>query len=696
MKSAFLNKGFIFCFLLILIQFAQIFYFQINDFLRPYDIAYWKDRYEHSQYKLPLSKRIIGDDGLYSYVGYQLTQGANPAGENAQAPPVGKYLIGLSILIFHNPAYYGLFIGVGSLIIFYFLSRILLQSNKGAILVSSLLLLDPLFFSQLWKAWLDIAQLFFLLLNLIIIISLDKFSYKNKILLIFISGMSLGLFAQAKTPILLPIIFILETLYFFLKGYIKKYPFFLFGVILSILFSYGEYFLLGNSIMDFLKLQKYIVSFWLQTKLDVHFDAIWQTLLFGKFPDISSGFPTNVSEWWIVWPIITVLGTYSCLRLIFSKKSSLVLKGIAIFVIGGLVIYTLIPSYPRYLLIILPFLYIFSFIMLRQLLSDKMKIIFFYGIILYGFYNATVFLSPDPNLLLQNFYYNFSHQYFQDVYQENIANSSLPIPNRQEFKVINQRLLWDATVKSITIEEKERNIPLFSNVGTVKIRVTYKTQDLGPFTEEKTINLVKENNQWKIRWDWDIALNKFSPGNYVEVNTQLGKRGTIFDHTGKILVQDKSGYLVLVNPEKINLKKEQEMLKFMQSYKYKVSDYFQNEYLENPLHDTYIPLFTFFKPMTDIEKNRLLSYSGVKLVDYPARIYVDMDPFSIKNVSHEECCTRIYSSYNYHGVKGFEKEYNSILAGYSGGAIVLKNPRGEIVRTIIDKKPKNGGNIVAY
>ena len=30
-----------------------------------FDQVYWKDKYEQSQWKLPLSQRTIGDDGLY-------------------------------------------------------------------------------------------------------------------------------------------------------------------------------------------------------------------------------------------------------------------------------------------------------------------------------------------------------------------------------------------------------------------------------------------------------------------------------------------------------------------------------------------------------------------------------------------------------------------------------------------------------
>lgn len=692
MKIAILKRGFIFFLLAIHIQFAQIIYFKQSEFLNRYDISYWKDRYEHSQYQLPLSKRIIGDDGLFAFAGYRVIHGDAPFSINIDKPPLGKYLIGIFIVLFSNPAYYALFFGIGSLILFYHIAKKLFQDSLLTYFATILLFLDPLFFSQFWKPWLDISQLFFLLLNFFLLTKIKK---NIKFLIPLLCGIALGFFIEIKPPILLPVIFILETSYMFINRLLKQYVYFICGITLGVIVPYFTYFN-ENGIITILKLHKYMYSLYYQSQLKVNIGAIWQVIGFGRFPDIVTGVPTYVSEWWVLWPLCTIVGLTFGVRLLFNKTEFGLLKIIYLFTSSSLIIFTFIPSYTRYLIILLPFIYLLAIKTIDQLLSQSLKNLLFMFVSVFGIIHAGFFLYPHTEGVLTNFYYNFSHQYFQDVYQENIAVSNKPLQNRQEFKIVNQRLLWDATVKSIGIEEKERNIPIFSNVGTVKIQVTYKTLDLGPFVEDKVINLIKENNQWKIKWDWNIVLNKFLPGNYIEVNTQLGKRGTIFDHTGRILVQDKSGYLVLVNPEKINLKKEQEMLKFMQSYKYKISDYFQNEYLENTLPNTYVPLFTFFKPITDIEKNRLLSYAGVRLIDYPARVYIDMDPFSIKNVFYEECCTRIYSSYNYHGVKDFEKEYNSILAGYSGGAIVLKNPNGELVRIVLDKKTKNGENIVAY
>lgn len=71
-------------------------------FTSRFDQEYWKDRYEHSQWKLPLSTRTLGDDGLFLYEGYRLARGDDPTNYNSEVPPLGKYLIGASIATLGN------------------------------------------------------------------------------------------------------------------------------------------------------------------------------------------------------------------------------------------------------------------------------------------------------------------------------------------------------------------------------------------------------------------------------------------------------------------------------------------------------------------------------------------------------------------------------------------------------------------
>ena len=683
----------IFCLFIFFIQFFQILYFKNNLFTEKYDATYWKDRYEHSQYQLPLSKRIIGDDGLFAYSGYRLINGDNPFSINNDKPPVAKYFFGLSILLFNNPLHITLFFGLVTLLIFYFLARQLLKDNNLALFVTAILFLDPLFFSQFWITGLDLIQLSFLLLNILLLLKVEK-TQKRNIFIALGSGLSLGLFAEVKPPILLPIIFVLESILLLYKSFKKEYLFFVLGFLLGIILPYLRFLYLGNGMVDILRIHKFMASIYLQSQLQAHVGAIWWALMFGKFPNITSGSFMNISEWWVLWPVAALLGIAVAIFSLFSKKIDVSYKGISIFLLIALTIFTFIPSYPRYLVIILPFLYIFGAKFVQIFFSRRKITLLLALLLIYGIFNSLFFLFPKPDTSLNGFYYNLSHLYFHDIYQENIANPKVLKLTRDQFRGISNKALENAQVQQIEIKELSRSISLLASEGNVKARITYRTQNLGSFYEDKLIKLVKINGSWKIQWDWNIIFEKFLPEYSLESKITIGKRGSIINSNGAYMAKDIDGYLLSVDPEKIDLKREQDMLKIFPNYGYKGDVYFQNAYLENVLPGTYVPLFTISQYISQKERDDFLSYPGLILTPYVSRVFANIDPKSIDNTFYNECCTRIYSSYSYHGIKGLEKKFDNVLWGYSGGKILMKNNGGTIIRMVYSKEGKDGKDIV--
>lgn len=691
-----MKKIFIFfCLTILLLQLFNIVYRQRALFFQEYDVTYWKDRFEHSQWVLPLSKRIIGDDGLYAYIGYGLVNGEGIAGFNSEMPPLGKYFIGLSIKFFNNPLYYSIFFTLGSLMLFYAIGIRVLKDKINSLFTVCLLFLDPLFFSQFWQSMLDISQLFFLLLNVLCAsLLLDKkTNNKTIVILPILCGATLGFFAQVKYPVFLFLILIIESVFFISKRTRKEFFLYIISVGLAVLVSNIKFFLDGNSIIDFLKFQKYGLSFYLKSQLTVHKDAIWQILFFGKFPLISAGKElSRVGEWWAMWPVITVIGLSASILFILKKEISFIWKGFGLFLLGSFFILTIIPSYPRYLVVILPFLYLVAIKFIQPFLNKKILILCLV-VLLYGIINSFFFLFPKPEIFLNNFYYNFSRFYFQDIYQENIFDNRALKLTRIQFRYIVGKAFDNAKIKAIDIKELEKNIPMFSAKGNIKIRLTYKTQDLGSFYEEKIIKLIQEDGKWKIKWDWDLVFNGFSPDFVVQTEIELGKRGSIINPKGEILAQDSESYLILVDPEKIDLKRESEMLDFISLIGDVKAPHLQNAYLENSLPGTYTPLVSLFSPLDQKIKTKLLSFPGVKLVSYPSRLYKGISKSSIANTFYYECCTKVYSSYNYHGIDGAEKNYDSVLWGHSGGKILIKDKKGAIIRVMFVRDKRDGRDI---
>lgn len=693
-RKFFSEKTVLLWILIVVVLFHVFYLLYINQhyFFEQYDISYWKDRFEHSQWQLPASKRILGDDGLFAYVGYRLMQGADLSLINPETPPVSKYFIGLSLILFQNPIYYALFFGIGSCVLFYVLANKVLKDSNVAFFITILFFLDPLFFTQFWKAWVDIGQLFWLLLNIVLLVY--GVSYKKHRYIFFLaSGVALGLFAMSKVPILLPIILLLECFYLFYKQMVKAIGVFVFAVAITIFAVHIQYFLLGHSIIDFLKYQKFVFSFFQQSRLVPHLGAAWVVLLSGRFPDLVTGVLTQVSEWSPLWSLLTVSSVIFSIVIFFKRTIDVFWKGVAFYIFLSIIVFSFIPFYTRYLLIVLPFLYLlFAKVVKEVRISIRQPLMYLcLGI---GSLAAFFFLLPSPEETLHSFYYSLSNQYFHDIFQENIVKSNKSELTRDKFRILSQAALVQAEVKEMHIKEIARDVPIFGDKGWVKIRVLYKTQNLGAFSEEKTLQLQKVHQQWKIVWGWDLVLNNFRPGYSLQTEIITGKRGSIVTKDNNILVEDTSGYLISVNPEKINPESEPTLLAYIGKIGGVKAVNLHNAYNENVLPHSYIPLVTTFEALSVSQKKELLSFSGVKLTPYQSREYRGISPTSIKNTFYNECCTRIYSSYNYQGISGTEKEKNASLVGYDGGRLVINNEKGDTIRVVISKNPKNGQDII--
>jgi 4-amino-4-deoxy-L-arabinose transferase-like glycosyltransferase len=107
---------------------------------------------------------FIRDEYVYSFAAGAYLNGVSPVLVNPETPPLGKYFIGLSIVLFRNEHLLTLFFGIGSLILLYFLGKQIFSSTLLALLPVLLLTFEPLFLNQLRiTPLLDIMQLFFLL-----------------------------------------------------------------------------------------------------------------------------------------------------------------------------------------------------------------------------------------------------------------------------------------------------------------------------------------------------------------------------------------------------------------------------------------------------------------------------------------------------------------------------------------------------
>lgn len=325
----------------------RIFQYQ-GEYLTHYDAKYWQDRYLKSQWVVPNSKESIGDDGLYAYAGYEYITGRDPTTLNAELPPLGKYLIGLSIIIFGNQNIFALLSGVLVLISFYILNKMIFRDNVLAFLPVFLFSLEPLFYTQLRAPFLDLLYLGFLLLTFIFFLK-EKF---------FISAIFLGAMMATKsgasTFFIVALTMFLSLLY--MKHY-EKIKVFLLSLLVSFsvyALTYIVYFIGGHTPFDFLRVQKWVLAFY-STGARGDPRAALEMVLTGNWINWF-GPILHVPEWSMLWPLTFLLSLYY-IYIVFSKRKLYPSSLLAVWVVIYLIFLTFIPVWSRYLLLLLPFMY---------------------------------------------------------------------------------------------------------------------------------------------------------------------------------------------------------------------------------------------------------------------------------------------------------------------------------------------------
>lgn len=376
-------------FILIFLSFLNLFLLVKNNlskFTEKFDPKKYEEKYNKSQYVIPNSKNPISDAELYAYAGYKYIIGENPLYLNAEHLTVGKYLIGLSTVIFNNENYSTLlviilFILISFYLIFNLTKSLLLSSFLILLITSDSFIKDSLISSPL----LDIYQLFFFFISLIFFINWHQ---NKKIIYLISAGIFLGLFSASK--FYLATLIILCTYFIFLiitkKESLKKNLFYLisimFFLIITFTATYTISFIKGSTINEFIKSQKWIFNFWRFNSLN-NVDAkgnFLNLILFNKWKIWwDNKHFINYKDWNLSWPIFYITGLFmSILNLVnFKKQKSKLtildnyLLIISIWIINYSFYLYFIPIYPRYLILIYPFIYFLIILFFAKILDKK-------------------------------------------------------------------------------------------------------------------------------------------------------------------------------------------------------------------------------------------------------------------------------------------------------------------------------------
>lgn len=300
---------------------ACILYFVMNmyayryRFLQKFDQVYMGNVYSNSQYvKGNRSDNGIGDDGLYAFAGYYyFFNRGDVSAVNFEHPPLGKYLIGLSIFLFGNENAINLIYVILLAVFAYKLGRELDMGKEFSLLAAGILLADPLILNHTINSMLDLPFSLFILMGIYYFLR----GYRQKNIYFFCSSLFLALAFSVR---FFPSILVLYAVFIF---YLVRYRqperlavFLLSTCLIPAVYtmSHLSYFVYHPSIAEFIRHKIWMLS-WFKGSAVIP-GNIWSDLFTGRFID-SSGHAARNEYWTVLVPVVTF----------FYLTAALILKG---------------------------------------------------------------------------------------------------------------------------------------------------------------------------------------------------------------------------------------------------------------------------------------------------------------------------------------------------------------------------------
>lgn len=621
--------------------------------MQKFDYSYSKDLYDHSQWTLARTVRSVSDDQEYQIAGYDAIVNGELYRVTPEVPPLGKYLIGLSIILFKNAQIMSLIFYIFSIFIFYYLAYLVLKNDQLTKIATVIFMTEPLLFSQATISMMDLPLLITLMIHCIFLLKLlknaeTKNSFTKDLPLLVGAGFSLGAFLSVKIGFF-ALVIIAADIFILLKN--RKISYFVHILLGSFLFyfaSYLPFFMRGHSFLELLKAQKWMIIWYLSSEVKPLLGMPLISLSLGLYKNWSKGSQFNrISEWTILWPFY--LGTIFALVKHFVKNRARFSNDyLYTFLIcfGFFGLFIIIPFWVRYLVMILPFLIIF-FITFASRLNKKILLIL---LVIYCFQIAVYLYQPLRQDYLNGLAQAWEKGAYQDLYNS-VDIATKKSESRQQFWRANQQFDRDlGTLKKIVTIKKEGNFWQYPQ--TVDIKINYQTP-ITTYVDKYKTQFIKENGQWKIKWNYNpgYAQSKYINGTYGLLTTEDGE---ITSEGGK-----RPFYSVTLSKIKDEGQLQQQLLYLTGLKKYDVElKYKANNQIDWPTEIGFL-------------KDKLTIASSEALVLDPG-INIDMKE------------TRVYSSAVYADPKLFQ-----IIENRQFPLLPILNPKlGGEIKIIIDNRIK--------
>lgn len=500
------------------------------NYLQPFDHQYARDLFDHSQWRMPITPRSIGDDLLYQVAGVDILKTGNLFDINSEMPPLGKYFYGLSILLFENAYILNLPLFGLALILYLLIAKEILHKPWQRFAALLLFLCQPLFFSQLNTTLLDLPQLVALFIHVFAVLKILK-TKKAPLGYILLSGLGLGTFVSIKIGFLVAAILFLDA-YLLIRAK-KGWTLFPISVLIALVYLlvYLPYFFQGHSLVEFIKAQLWMLKFHTSSKITINHLLLPISFFSGWYKGWSENATWTRSEHWsLAWPLIGIFFLFQLARFVWKRSWKTPSSETYLFLLtsGILFIYFFIPFWTRYLLLVLPFMIILIIRYLPRFALVLPGILIFLSLIQL----PLVLVTPAENTAawIEKLWGEGLYQDFYSYLKFDQSNT----PDRQRFWLDSLRFERQLTSSDREIEIKLSPHSRFENKIPAIINLRYQTA-LGPVKQTVPTELVRQQNRWFLAWRQELRFKGYRPNSRIQADLQEGQGGRLFTDDQRVL-----------------------------------------------------------------------------------------------------------------------------------------------------------------
>lgn len=321
----------------------------------------YKYSYENSQYVKKNNPQIIPDEIFESYAGGAFLKGLNPILITHDHPPLGRYIVSLSILFFNNQHTVVLVFFALSIFGIYLISKKVLSKNILALSPCVLLLNEPLFVDKLRYTPLpELFQLAFIIYA--IFFFMKAIEGKKSFPFFLMSSLMLGGVIATRVFALGGVLAFSFTMYLFLfkRKMLLQFLVTLPLSLIVLVLSYTRTMVLGASVFDIFGIQKYILAYH-RSKFIFPF-SFWELLLLNRWHTWWDGNKIlQDGNWRVTWPISFIFFSIMVIKGLVKKMNISSFEWVLFMWLGFYMTFLSVGyTSTRYFLPIIPFLYILA------------------------------------------------------------------------------------------------------------------------------------------------------------------------------------------------------------------------------------------------------------------------------------------------------------------------------------------------